>query len=100
MPTTSPADVVLPLRGRVLLGPDEEHPEAWVVGGRITYEAPLARVDDAQDVEGWVLPGLVDAHCHVGLDEHGPVDERTQEQQATADRDAGTLLLRDAVSAA
>jgi imidazolonepropionase-like amidohydrolase len=96
----SPDDVVLHLRGRVLFGPDEEHPEAWVVGGRITYEAPLARVDDAQDVEGWVLPGLVDAHCHVGLDEHGPVDEPTQEQQATADRDAGTLLLRDAGSAA
>ena len=92
-------DVVLHLRGRVLLGPDEERPEAWVVGGRITYEAPLARVDEAQDVEGWVLPGLVDAHCHIGLDAHGAVDEQTQERQAVADRDAGTLLIRDAGSA-
>src|SRR5512133_3479301 len=100
MPRNSPDDVVLHLRGRVLLGPDEEHPEAWVVGGRITYEAPLARVDDAQDVQGWVLPGLVDAHCHVGLDAQGPVDEPTQEQQAAADRDAGALLLRDAGSPA
>src|SRR3954471_16432184 len=95
-----PDDVVLHLRGRVLLGPDEERPEAWVVGGRLPYEAPLGRVDEAQDVEGWVLPGLVDAHSHVGLDARGPVDERTQEQQATADRDAGALLLRDAGSAA
>src|SRR3954453_23675052 len=93
-------DVVLHLRGRVLRGPDEERPEAWVVGARITYEAPLARVDEAQDVEGWVLPGLVDAHCHVGLGAPGPVDQPTQEQQATADRDAGALLLRDAGSAA
>jgi imidazolonepropionase-like amidohydrolase len=100
MPRKTSDDVVLHLRGQVLLGPDEERPEAWVVGGRITYEAPLARVDDAQDVEGWVLPGLVDAHCHVGLDAHGPVDEETQEQQATADRDAGALLLRDAGSPA
>jgi imidazolonepropionase-like amidohydrolase len=93
-------DVVLHLRGRVLLGPDEERPEAWVVGGRLTYEAPLAHVDEAQDVEGWVLPGLVDAHCHVGLDPGGAVDEATQERQAVRDRDAGTLLLRDAGSAA
>jgi imidazolonepropionase-like amidohydrolase len=100
MPPQIDDHVVLHLRGRVLLGPDEERPEAWVVGGRITYEAPLARVDDAQDVEGWVLPGLVDAHCHVGLDAHGPVDEQTQEQQATADRDGGVLLIRDAGSPA
>jgi len=90
---------VLHLRGRVLLGPDDERPEAWVVGGRLTYEAPLARVDEAQDVEGWVLPGLVDAHCHVGLDAQGPVDRATQEAQARADRDGGALLLRDAGSA-
>ena len=88
-------DVVLHLRGRVLLGPDEERPEAWVVGGRLTYEAPLARVDEAQDVEGWVLPGLVDAHCHIGVDAHGAVDEATQERQAVTDRDAGVLLARD-----
>jgi imidazolonepropionase-like amidohydrolase len=94
-----PDDVVLHLRGHVLFGPDEERPEAWVVGGRLTYEAPLARVDEARDVDGWVLPGLVDAHCHVGLDAGGPVDRATQEQQASADRDAGALLLRDAGSA-
>ncbi len=91
---------VLHLRGRVLLGPDEERPEAWVVGGRLTYEAPLARTDEAVDVEGFVLPGLVDAHCHVGLDAGGAVDRDTQVEQATADRDAGALLLRDAGSAA
>jgi imidazolonepropionase-like amidohydrolase len=95
-----PDEVVLHLRGHVLTGPDEERPEAWVVGGRLTYEAPLAHVDQAQDVEGWVLPGLVDAHCHVGLDAHGGVDEPTQVAQASADRDAGALLLRDAGSAA
>ena len=44
---------------------------------------------------GWIVPGLVDAHCHVGLDAHGGVDEATTEAQAVADRDAGALLLRD-----
>ena len=95
-----PDDVVLHLRGHVLLGPDDERPEVWVVGGRLSYEAPLARVVEAVDVAGVVLPGLVDAHCHVGLDANGAVDEATQARQATADRDAGALLLRDAGSPA
>ncbi|MET0838817.1 MAG: amidohydrolase family protein [Marmoricola sp.] len=46
------------------------------------------------------MPGLVDAHCHVGLDENGAVDEETAEEQAIADRDGGALLLRDCGSAA
>jgi len=51
-------------------------------------------------VRGWVLPGLVDAHCHVGLDAHGAVDRETSERQALDDRAAGTLLIRDAGSPA
>ena len=73
-PTPLRPSPVLHLRGHVLIGPDEERPEAWVVGGRVTYEAPLAHADEAVDVEGWVVPGLVDAHCHVGLDADGAVD--------------------------
>jgi imidazolonepropionase-like amidohydrolase len=45
---------------------------------------------------GWVLPGLVDAHCHVGLSLQGAVDRASAEEQARTDRDAGALLLRDA----
>ena len=41
------------------------------------------------------MPGLVDAHCHVGLDAHGGVSDEESERQAVADRDAGALLLRD-----
>ena len=88
---------VLHLRGPVLVGPDEVVGEAWVVGGRITYERPGG---DATAVDGWVVPGLVDAHCHIGLGAHGAVDEQTAEAQAVADRDAGALLLRDAGSPA
>ena len=88
---------VLHLRGPILLGPDEVVPQAWVVGGRLTFTQPSGA---AQALEGWVVPGLVDAHCHVGLDAHGAVDRATSEQQAVTDRDAGALLLRDAGSAA
>ncbi|GAA1254768.1 amidohydrolase family protein [Janibacter melonis] len=89
----------LHVTGRVLLDEHEVVDELWVVGGRITFTAPTTS-GPWEHVEGWVVPGFVDAHCHVGLDRHGAVDEGTTEQQALADRDAGTLLIRDAGSAA
>lgn len=80
----------LHVRGVVL--PDDEHRDLWVVDGRITTEP----VRDATTVgEGWVMPGLVDAHCHIGLDSNGPVEPEVAEQQAIAERDAGVLLARD-----
>lgn len=91
------APQALHVKGRILAGPQDVRDELWVVGGRVTYERP-AGLRDLTTVEGWVLPGLVDAHCHVGLDHHGPVDADTSEKQALTDRDAGTLLLRDAGS--
>ncbi|GAA0697483.1 amidohydrolase family protein [Kitasatospora atroaurantiaca] len=90
---------VLHIRGRVLVGPEDVRDELWVVDGRVTFDRPT-RATDVRTVTGWALPGLVDAHCHVGLDAHGAVDEATSEKQALTDRDAGTLLIRDAGSAA
>ncbi|MEO9152808.1 MAG: amidohydrolase family protein [Lapillicoccus sp.] len=90
---------VLHLVGAVLVGPDDVRPEVWVVDGLLTYTAPPGS-HDTLTIRGWVLPGLVDAHCHVGLDGHGAVDDETSEAQALVDRGAGTLLIRDAGSAA
>ncbi|MEU2600247.1 amidohydrolase family protein [Streptomyces hirsutus] len=88
---------VLHVKGRILVGPDEVRDELWVVDGRISYDRP-AGARDMTTAEGWVLPGLVDAHCHVGLDRHGAVPDHVAEKQALTDRDAGALLLRDAGS--
>ncbi|OIK26648.1 amidohydrolase family protein [Streptomyces malaysiense] len=88
---------VLHVKGRVLVGPQDVRDELWVVGGRVSYDRP-AGARDIRTVAGWALPGLVDAHCHVGLDAHGPVDAETAEKQALTDREAGTLLMRDAGS--
>jgi imidazolonepropionase-like amidohydrolase len=85
----------LRFRGPVL--PDGEPGDLYVVDGRVTLE-PVAGAETA--AEGWIVPGLVDAHCHVGLDAHGAVDEATTEKQALDDRDAGALLLRDCGSPA
>lgn len=83
------------LRGPILLGPNEVRDEMWVLDGRITFSAPTC---ETTTIDGWVLPGLADAHCHVGLDAHGAVDAATAEAQITRDRDHGTLLIRDAGS--
>ncbi|CAM5723324.1 amidohydrolase [Streptomyces canarius] len=88
---------VLHVKGRVLAGPDDVRDELWVVGGRVSYDRP-AGARDTTTVEGWALPGLVDAHCHVGLGAEGPVDTETAEKQALTDRETGTLLIRDAGS--
>ena len=79
------------VRGRGL--PDEAGVELWIVDGRISLE-PVAGADTVFD-GGWILPGLVDAHCHVGLGHHGeiPIDEAIV--QAEAEREVGALLLRD-----
>ena len=45
------------------------------------------------------MPGLVDAHCHIGLDDHGATTDEEAEAQAVQDRDGGALLIRDAGSA-
>ena len=88
----------LHIRGRILLGDDREVSDLWVKDGHVTLTRPSAQGTNMVAIEGWVLPGLVDVHCHVGLGPDGPVDNATAQAQAVADRDSGVLLLRDAGS--
>jgi imidazolonepropionase-like amidohydrolase len=84
----------LHVRGRGL--PDGEPVEWWIARGVLSAE-PIANADTVFD-GGWIIPGLVDAHCHVGLGPHGAVDLDEAVTQAETERDAGALLLRDAGS--
>ncbi|MGI9063049.1 MAG: amidohydrolase family protein [Pseudonocardiaceae bacterium] len=79
------------LRGVLL--PSGEPGELWVRDGVISTEP----VPDAATVAdgGYILAGLVDAHCHVGLGPEGPVELAEAVVQAVADREGGSLLLRD-----
>lgn len=79
------------LRGRGL--PDGETIEWWITDGVLRSE-PVAGAQTVFD-GGWIIPGLVDAHCHVGLGPHGAVELSEAISQAATDRDAGALLLRD-----
>ena len=83
----------LHLSGVVL--PEGEHRDVWVRDGRFTFES----VTGAETVSrgGWLLPGLVDAHCHVGVGMGGAHIETVAglREQALAERAAGVLALRD-----
>ena len=87
--------MALKFTGPVL--PDGEPRTLYVVDGQITLEVQPGAETVAS---GWIVPGLVDAHCHLGLDEDGGVDEAATEEQAFQDRDGGALLIRDCGSAA
>jgi imidazolonepropionase-like amidohydrolase len=84
---------VLHLSGVVL--PEGEHRDVWVREGRFTFEP----VPGAETVcrDGWLIPGLVDAHCHVGIASGGGhvEDLGAAREQALAERAAGVLALRD-----
>ncbi|ASW54006.1 amidohydrolase family protein [Plantactinospora sp. KBS50] len=86
------------LHVRGVLLPDDEVRDLWLVGDRVTFEP----VPDAETVAdgGYVLPGLVDAHCHIGIARGGlPITSLDQARRlARIDRDAGVLAIRDAGS--
>lgn len=82
-----------PLHMRGVSLPEAEPRDLWIVDGRIRTEP----VPGAQTVidGGYLMPGLVDAHCHIGVGPGGSVDLTEAAKQAETDRDAGTLLIRD-----
>jgi imidazolonepropionase-like amidohydrolase len=88
--------MALHVRGAVL--PEGDVRDLWLVGDRVTYE-PVGGAETVSD-GGFVVPGLVDAHCHLGI-AYGarPITGLDQARElATIDRDAGVLALRDAGS--
>ncbi|WP_435771175.1 amidohydrolase family protein [Nocardioides sp. SYSU DS0651] len=89
--------MITPLRFAGSVLPDGEAREVFVVDGRVTYDRPPGSETAG---EGWIVPGLVDAHNHLGLEDGGAVPDDEVERQALADRDNGVLLLRDCGSPA
>ncbi|MDR0489001.1 MAG: amidohydrolase family protein [Propionibacteriaceae bacterium] len=71
---------------------NDQEVEFWVVDGYVSYTPTKA----TKTISGWILPGLVDAHCHVGLCSSGKVEWSTAEEQAKTDLATGVTLIRDA----
>lgn len=86
----------LHVRGVVL--PDEAERDLYVVDDRLTFE-PIAGAETISD-RGYVIPGLVDAHCHIGIAQGSvPADSvDAAKRLALIDRDTGVLAIRDAGS--
>ncbi|GAA1462849.1 amidohydrolase family protein [Williamsia maris] len=72
---------------------DDREVDLWTVDGRIV-DGPVA---DAQTVAttGWIVPGLVDAHNHVGIAPGLGVTIERARGFARADAKAGALLIRE-----
>jgi imidazolonepropionase-like amidohydrolase len=81
----------LHLRGVVL--PGEDSRDLWISEGRIGFE-PVSGAETVVD-GGYLVPGLVDAHCHPGIGVGGPTTLEEAAEQAVVSRDSGTLLIRD-----
>ncbi len=78
----------LHVRGVVL--PEGLERDLWIVNGRLRT-TPVPGAETVVD-GGYLIPGLVDAHCHIGLAARD-LDEAAG--HAVIDRDTGALLLRD-----
>ncbi|MBD1321663.1 amidohydrolase family protein [Gordonia hankookensis] len=88
---SAPADDVRHYRGRDPFS--DEQIDLWVVGDTITRE-PVASARTVLD-GGWIIPGLVDAHNHVGIAPGLGVTIDRAREYAKADARAGTLLIRE-----
>lgn len=89
-----------PLHVRGVVLPDDEVRDLWLVGDRVTYQPVAGAQTIAGGGGGFVLPGLVDAHCHIGIAPSGRPIGGLDEARALAvpDREAGVLAIRDAGS--
>ncbi|AGZ39667.1 amidohydrolase family protein [Actinoplanes friuliensis] len=81
---------VLRIRGRAL--PDGDLVDLYADGDRWTTD-PVAGAELLP--EGWLLPGLVDAHTHPGAEDRGaPLDEKILRDQLHRHVDSGVTLIR------
>lgn len=76
--------------------PGDVERDLYVVDGRLTFEA----VPSAETVMrgGYIVPGLVDAHCHLWNSPEGMVDEHEHDrlrEHARQTRDGGATVIRD-----
>lgn len=86
------------IRGTALWRESSDLAPQWVEGEWLVRGASLSRIQPTYtppDLEGFIIPGMVDVHCHISIGADGPVDPEEQEKQAIATRNNGVLAVRD-----
>ncbi len=66
----------------------------WIADG-VFVEPPTDRGAAESTLTGWVLPGFVDAHCHVGYSRRGVATLSEAVQQGRVNLAAGVTAIRD-----
>ena len=84
----------LHVHGRVL--PEDKEKDIYIVDGHITFQ----KIKDAKTVvkNGYILPGLVDAHAHLSLNSPAGDDaspKEAAEASAKAHLQKGVLAIRE-----
>lgn len=74
--------------------PGGEPAEFWVHDGVIRTARPSG-VLAPSPLRGWAVPGLVDAHCHVGIVSHGEPDLVRGAELARENVRAGVTVIRE-----
>lgn len=67
----------------------------FVPSGLGVADGKLSLPDTDHDGETWILPGMVDVHCHLGMEGVRPLSRQDTLIQGAADRDSGVLAIRD-----
>ncbi|QPK93768.1 amidohydrolase family protein [Actinomyces sp. zg-332] len=80
------------LHGSVIT-PSGDKKEVWVNNGLISYTPKTGT--SYKEFEGFIFPGLVDMHCHLGMSEKGATSIATAQKQAQINMDSGVLAIRD-----
>ncbi|MDO5049716.1 MAG: amidohydrolase family protein [Actinomycetaceae bacterium] len=89
------------LTGPVNASASVSQPHRWIYGefeirdGKIFLVSKGDPATAAGVGDRWIIPGLVDVHCHIGMAKTGAVEGEEMLAQAHADRDSGVLLVRD-----
>lgn len=88
------------ITGTIIASDDLQYERMWVIEDKIVLSATQAQRQivgkSVTRLHGYVLPGLVDVHCHIGLSAEGTaLDKESTWQQVVKDKNSGVLAVRD-----
>lgn len=86
------------VRGIALWRESSDVSPQWVEGEWLVSGVSMNRVEPssaAADLQGFIIPGMVDVHCHIAIGDDGPVGQDEQLHHAIATRNNGVLAVRD-----